>query len=70
MSDRLPVADDAPTPKPDHRMWLNAFNCINPSDDFALFVGRDVIRLLMDSEPPPRGSGGPYRTTTIEVRCS
>lgn len=29
-------------------IWLNAFSCVRPSDDFAAQVGREVIRKVMD----------------------
>lgn len=28
-------------------LWLNAFSCINPTDEFAAEVGRSVIRKVM-----------------------
>ena len=35
---------------PDH-IWLNAFKCIRPTDEFAAEVGRAVIAHAMQSHP-------------------
>ena len=35
---------------PEH-LWLNAFKCIRPSDEFAAEVGRGVIRTAMQAHP-------------------
>ena len=35
---------------PDH-IWLNAFKCIRPTDEFAAEVGRGVIRTAMQAHP-------------------
>ena len=35
---------------PDH-IWLNAFKCIRPTDEFAAEVGRAVIARAMQSHP-------------------
>ena len=37
-------------PDPDH-IWLNAFKCIRPTDEFAAEVGRAVIARAMQSHP-------------------
>ena len=36
--------------KPDH-MWLNAFACIRPTDEFAAQVGHGVIMTAMQAHP-------------------
>jgi hypothetical protein len=33
-----------------NHIWLNAFSCIRPSDEFLIDVGRSVLRMLEDSE--------------------
>lgn len=35
----------------DH-VWLNAFLCVRPSDDFAAAVGREVIAKVMAQRHP------------------
>ena len=30
-------------------IWMNGFSCIQPTDEFAARVGRDVIRKVMES---------------------
>ncbi|MGV3564176.1 MAG: hypothetical protein ACO1ON_12940 [Nocardioides sp.] len=35
-------------PSVDH-IWLNAFACIRPTDEFAAKVGRDVISKVMEA---------------------
>lgn len=42
-------------------LWLNAFSCIRPTDEFAAEVGRSVISTVMAAHP---------RVTTIRVRAS
>lgn len=34
----------------DNHIWLNAFECIRPSDDFLKDVGRMVVAKLMESK--------------------
>ena len=36
--------------EPDH-IWLNAFKCIRPTDEFAAQVGHGVIRAAMQAHP-------------------
>ena len=36
--------------EPDH-IWLNAFSCIRPTDEFAAQVGHGVIRAAMQAHP-------------------
>ena len=36
--------------EPDH-IWLNAFKCIRPTDEFAAQVGRNVISAAMQAHP-------------------
>ena len=36
--------------EPEH-LWLNAFACINPTDEFAAQVGRAVIRHAIAAHP-------------------
>ena len=50
-------------PDPDHpeHIWLNAFSCIRPTDEFAADVGRTLINQVMTS----RG-----RKTTVTVNAS
>ena len=36
--------------EPEH-MWLNAFACIRPTDEFAAQVGHGVIRAAMQAHP-------------------
>lgn len=31
-----------------NHIWLNAFSCMRPSDEFAMRVGREVLRMLDD----------------------
>lgn len=33
-----------------NHMWLNALSCINPSDDFLMQVGRQVLHMLSKDE--------------------
>lgn len=42
-ADVLKAADE-------NHIWLNAFGCINPTDDFLKDVGRSVLRMLDSAE--------------------
>ena len=44
-----------------NRLWLNAFACIHPTDEFAAEVGRSIIRTVMQAYPS---------NATIAVRAS
>lgn len=34
----------------DNHLWLNAFHCIRPSDDFLIEVGRSVLSKLKSAD--------------------
>lgn len=52
----------------DNHIWLNAFNCINPTDEFLMSIGKQVIAMLnrsanllpmyLDDEPPSETESG------------
>ena len=54
------------------KIWLNAFACVRPSDEFAAAVGRDVIKMLMDNPGELREGElvKPFRRVQIELICS
>lgn len=59
------TSEDRPT-----RLWLNAFSCVRPTDEFAAEVGRDVIRLLMSEGVDKVEALDPFKRLTLEVVCS
>ena len=49
-------------------MWLNAFQCVKPTDEFAAKVGHEVIRQLVESNPDEKDLV--WRRVTLEVVAS
>ena len=63
----------------DNHIWLNALQCINPTDEFCQTVGREVIRMAMDrriclpsrvGEPEDKVSDLSNLTPTIYLRVN
>lgn len=54
------------------KMWLNAMSLIRPSDDFALDVGREVIRMLKSAPKPEPDEYGlkPFARVQITITAS
>ena len=54
------------------KIWLNAFKCVSPSDEFAAEVGREVIRKLVESQPEEREGEiiTPWRRVQLEITAS
>jgi hypothetical protein len=52
-----------------NHIWLNAFCCIRPSDEFLLSVGRTVVAKLMESKMAD-DFVGLSRVTYIRINCS
>lgn len=51
-----------------NHIWLNAFACIRPTDEFLAEVGRDVLRMLASSEM--RDSWGVSQMVVLSVNKS
>lgn len=51
-------------------IWLNAFSCINPSDDFAADIGREVIRKVMSANPHHEDALGVRRQVVLRFNAS
>lgn len=52
------------------KIWLNAFSCTHPSDEFTMEVGRMVIDKLMREGQPKVEPLDPFRRIELEVVCS
>lgn len=52
------------------KMWLNAFSCVRPSDEFAAALGRDIVTKLMNEGVAKIEPLDPMRRMLIEVVCS
>jgi len=55
-----------------YKMWLNAFRCVSPSDEFAAEVGHDIIKYMMESPRPEPDEFGlrPFRQIHFTIGCS
>ena len=52
MTDKMETESDQNILKKvnDNHIWLNAFSCINPTDDFKKEVGAEVIYMLSQKD--------------------
>lgn len=54
----------------DLEIWLNAFSCVRPTDEFAADLGHQVISKLRESRTRDRDDSDPIFKITVEITAS
>ena len=50
-----------------NHIWINAFSCIRPTDEFLASIGRSVIRMVEQSEMGTDFTNGPMAVITVNI---